>query len=67
MGEDWVEIYNSPDANLVEIMRSLLAENSINSVILNKKDSMYNFGEVHLYVHRDNIIKAKHLINPLTN
>lgn len=66
MGKDWVKIFASVDVQLVEIMRSLLDENSIISVVLNQKDSMYNaFGDVELYVHRDFVVQAKHLINPL--
>ncbi len=45
-----------------ELLKGLLNENEIEAVIINKKDSAYLFGELELYVHVDQVIKARHII-----
>jgi len=47
----------------VEIAQAILAENNINSVIVNKQDSSYFFGEIELHVNPDDAILAKQIIN----
>ena len=64
MDKDWVKIFTSADTYQVEIFRAMLEDNGIPAVIISLKDSMYvtlNAG-VELYVHRDNVIQAMHLI-----
>jgi len=65
MEKDWVKIYETAEDVKIEIARILLEEQGIDSVILNKKDRSYRFGEIELYVHRDNILKAKQLLKNL--
>ncbi len=60
--ENWVNIYSINKAYLAEMAKEVLEENSIESVIINKQDSVYLFGEIELYVHPDNVIKAKHIL-----
>ena len=47
----WVKIYatrNFPNANII---KGMLEENNIRTIILNKQDSSYvNFGDIELYV-----------------
>lgn len=63
MEKDWVLLYSSSIIHDVHLKRIYLAENGIESVIINKKDSVYqSFGEIELYVNRDHILKAKQLI-----
>jgi hypothetical protein len=62
MEKEWVRIFETADSILIEISRSLLEESEIDSVIMNKKDSFYNFGEMELYVHRNNVIRAKQIL-----
>ena len=63
MEANWVLIYSSTIVVDVEMKRMYLEENDINSIIINKQDSVYNtFGEIELYVNRDHILKAKRLI-----
>jgi len=63
MEANWVLIYSSTIVVDVEMKRMYLEENGINSIIINKQDSVYNtFGEIELYVNRDHILKAKRLI-----
>jgi hypothetical protein len=62
--KDWECIDSSSDTIYIQMRLSMLQSAGIRSVILNKKDSVYNtFGSVELYVHRDDFIKAKHLLD----
>jgi hypothetical protein len=64
MEKDWVLLYSSTIMHDVHLKRIYLAENGIESVIINKKDSIYqSFGDIELYVNRNEILKAKKLID----
>lgn len=60
---NWLCIYSSEEMYKVEIVKAVLFDNNIKSVIVNKKDSAYHFGEVELHVHPDDVILAKQIIN----
>jgi hypothetical protein len=62
MEKEWVEIFGSLDALQVEMARQALERMEIDSVVINKKDSTYGFGAIELYVHRDNVIRAKQIL-----
>jgi len=63
MSEQWVRIYSSKFVYQVEIAQAILKDYQIESVIVNKQDSSYHFGEIELHVHPDNSIKALQTIN----
>ena len=66
MTENWVKIFGNAHAYLVEIYKGLLEENEINAILLNKTDSMHlhlSNAEVELYVRKEDVMKAKHLID----
>lgn len=66
MEKDWVIAYESRQEYLADIARSVLSDNDIESVIINKKDSIYNsFGDIEVYVNRDNLIRAKQILQKL--
>ena len=66
MEKDWVIAYESKQEYLAEIARTVLTDNDIESVIINKKDSTYNsFGDIEIYVNRDNLIRAKQILQKL--
>ena len=46
----------------VEITKAILKEFDIESVIVNKKDSAYLFGEFELYVNAADVLQAKQII-----
>jgi hypothetical protein len=51
MEKGWKKIYFSGDEFKVLMARDLLAENGINAVIINQKDSSYTaFGDIELYI-----------------
>ena len=62
MFDNWIVIYSSPQLYEAEMVRSILAENEIECVIMNKKDSNYGFGEIEVYVPTADAFKAKQLI-----
>lgn len=63
MEENWQKIYSSAYEHKLEIVKAVLEDEGIRSVIMNKKDSAYLFGELELYVHPDDVLKAKQIIN----
>jgi hypothetical protein len=62
MEETWVNIFSTTEAYLAEMAKDILYAEGIASVIINKQDSTYLFGDVELYVERDETIIAKHLL-----
>ncbi|MBN1924254.1 MAG: DUF2007 domain-containing protein [Prolixibacteraceae bacterium] len=66
MEKDWKRVYFSGHLYQVEIARELLENKGINAVILNQKDSVYKtFGDVELYVHKDDEQLALELLKEL--
>jgi putative signal transducing protein len=66
MEKDWVPIYSTDKEYQAHIIKDMLKENGIDSVIFNKQDSAYvTIGNVEIYVKNDFAIKAKHLIENL--
>ena len=66
MEKDWVIVYSTNQIYLAEIAKQVLADNGMNSIIINKKDSSYNdFGDIELYVNRDFVSEAKALIKEI--
>ncbi|GAB1404222.1 hypothetical protein MASR1M74_14010 [Lentimicrobium sp.] len=61
----WVKIYSSPQLHECELVKSMLADNNITAIIVNKQDSLYLFGEIELYVSTEDAFEANHLINIL--
>lgn len=62
MEKDWVKIYAHSQHYNVGLVKAVLFDNGIDSVIVNKKDNAYLFGEVELYTHVDNAFEAKQII-----
>ncbi len=66
MHKDWVSIYKTDNINNAEITKSVLEDNEINVVIMNKKDTVNLHivnGEIELYVKAQDVIKAKFIIS----
>ena len=60
---DWVCVYTFNREYLSQLAFEMLSDNDIEAVIINKMDSNYLFGEIELYVHADQVIRAKMLLN----
>lgn len=62
MENNWVIVHTVTQEYEAEIIKSILNENSIECVIVNKKDSAYLFGEIEIYVDVENAFIAKQFI-----
>ena len=62
METNLVHIFSSGQPYQAEMVRQMLADHNIQAFLINKQDSVYKFGEVELYVNRDDVIRAKMLI-----
>lgn len=60
-----VHIFSSSQPYKAELVKQMLVNHNIQSFLVNKQDSAYKFGVVELYVNRDNVIRAKKLIQEL--
>lgn len=66
MAENWVKIYSNAYLYKVTIAQSVLAEQGIESVILNKQDTAYGmFGSIELYANKENAMRAVNLIKEI--
>jgi hypothetical protein len=65
MEKGWEKIFETSNELRIEIARQILEDNDIEAIILNKKDSFYQFGDIEIYVNRDNILKAKQALKEL--
>ncbi|MEN8202015.1 MAG: DUF2007 domain-containing protein [Bacteroidota bacterium] len=62
MSSDLVHIYSSGQAYRAELLRQMLSDHNISAFLVNKQDSAYKFGEIEVFVDRDDVIRAKMLI-----
>jgi hypothetical protein len=62
MEKDWIVAYTTNKIYQAEIFRELLGNHAIDSYIINKQDSTYKFGDIEVYVRRNDILKAKMLV-----
>ena len=66
MSDNWVRIYSSNNPNQIEIVRSVLEDNGIKAVPINKMDSMHVHlmnAEIELHVNATDAINAKFIIS----
>ncbi len=63
MENGWVNVYATGQPHLAEMAKELLKQNSIESVIIDKRDSLYiTIGEVELFVRDYDVMKAKFIL-----
>jgi len=63
MSDNWQLIYSSSLQYKVELVKAVLQDSGIESVLVNKKDSSYHFGEIELFVQLDDVLRSKQIIN----
>jgi hypothetical protein len=63
MDSNWALIYSTGAPYKIELLKGMLAEHEIDSVIINKQDSSYLIGELELYVKAEDVVKAKRIIS----
>ncbi|CAN5512217.1 hypothetical protein BH11BAC1_BH11BAC1_18660 [soil metagenome] len=67
MENGWVHIYATTQPHLVEMAKALLLQNKIESVIVDKRDSLYiTLGEMELFVRDYDVMKAKFILEKNT-
>ena len=63
MDNNWIKIYTSTEQYKINLLKGYLLKRDILTISINKKDSSYLvFGEIELYVKKENVILAKNLI-----
>ena len=62
MEAGWVKIYTSPDFFKSEIVKQVLIDQEIETIIINKQGFPYRIGEVEVYIHEDDFQKALEII-----
>ena len=63
--KNWARIYFTNQPYKAEIVKSVLEDDGIRAILIDKIDHAHGgaFGEVEVYVQRDNVIPAKHIID----
>lgn len=61
--KDWTRIASFGLGAIAELKKAVLEASGIPAVLVNKADSSYHFGEVELYVKRDDVIRAKRILD----
>tara|TARA_B100002003_G_scaffold115984_1_gene107188 strand:- start:1292 stop:1510 length:219 start_codon:yes stop_codon:yes gene_type:complete len=65
---NWIKIYTSTEQYKINLLKGYLLKRDILTISINKKDSSYLvFGEIELYVKKENVILAKNLIEKQNN
>jgi hypothetical protein len=62
MEDNWLKVYAAGQLYQVDLVKGILDQNGIESVIMNQSDSEFLLGEVELYVDIENFEEAKSLI-----
>lgn len=62
MADLWQTIYSTNQIHMAEMVKTILSDNEIDSVLFNQQDSMYLFGDIEVKVKPDDVIKAKFII-----
>jgi len=62
MEDNWLKVYSAGQLYQVELVKGILDQNGIDSVIMNQSDSEFLLGEVELYVDIENFEEAKNFI-----
>ena len=62
MEDKMIEVFSADDMYKINIMQEMLAEEKIESTVLNQKGSALLLGEIHLYVDKKDEAKALEII-----
>ncbi|SFV30843.1 putative signal transducing protein [Thermoflavifilum thermophilum] len=62
METEWVKIYSTRQSYEAALIQGMLKEHGIESVIMNRQDSEFLVGEIHLYVYQSDAEQARKLI-----
>lgn len=65
MDQNWQEVFSTSHTWQAEMAKQILEENEIPAVVVNRKDSIYLFGEVAVYTEPENAERAKELLKDI--
>jgi|PlaIllAssembly_1097288.scaffolds.fasta_scaffold3186773_1 hypothetical protein len=65
INEHWMPAYSTDKIYMAERAMSLLTDEGIESYIINKSDSVLPVGDIEVFVHRDSLLRAKHLLKDI--
>jgi len=59
MEKNWIRIFTTFNYYQAEMVKQVLAENEIDTVLLNKQDSSHRtFGDIEVYIHQQDFSNA---------
>jgi hypothetical protein len=59
MEKNWIRIFTSTNYYQAEMVKQMLIENEIDTVLLNKQDSSHRtFGDIEVYIHQQDFSNA---------
>ncbi|MEI6454669.1 MAG: DUF2007 domain-containing protein [bacterium] len=62
--EHWESAFSTSQLYQAEMLKDLLEAEEIPAIVINKQDSSYlSFGDIEVHVKRDDILKAKIIVN----
>lgn len=59
---DWQKVYEDSQAYRAEIVKAVLDDREMNPVIVDKKDSAYQFGHFEIYVAPEYTLRALRIV-----
>lgn len=62
MEEGWIKIYSSADFFKSELVKQVLIDHDIESILINKQGFPYQIGEAEVYIHEKNSQEARKII-----
>ncbi|MEQ8338431.1 MAG: DUF2007 domain-containing protein [Cyclobacteriaceae bacterium] len=60
---EWQKVYQDSQQYRAEIVKAILEEHDLDPVLVDKKDSAYQFGHFEVHVAADHVIRALKIIN----
>lgn len=63
--EGWTMVHVAYQLHQIEFVKSVLEDNNIYSVIVNKQDSVYLIGAIELYVRVEDAFNANQIIKQI--
>ena len=59
MEKNWIKIFSSTNYFQSEMVKQVLTEHQIETVLINKQDSSHRtFGDIEVYIHQENFSNA---------
>lgn len=65
MEKDWMHVFSTTMEHISQIAKSVLEDNDIECILIDKRDSSYHFGEIEVYVKHNHVVRAKYLLKDL--